>query len=105
MGETAVRVRGLRKRYGDVDAVNGVDLDIPRGEVFALLGPNGAGKSTTVEILEGYRRRTDGEVSVLGVDPGRPTRSWRARPGSVPQTSNEQPQLTVREVVRHLAGY
>ena len=105
MSETAVRVRGLRKRYGDVDAVNGVDLDIPRGEVFALLGPNGAGKSTTVEILEGYRRRTDGEVSVLGVDPGRPTRNWRACLGIVLQTSNEQPQLTVREMVRHFAGY
>src|SRR4051794_11163485 len=105
MSETAVRVRGLRKRYGDVDAVGGVDLDISRGEVFALLGPNGAGKSTTVEILEGYRRRTGGEVSVLGVDPGRPTRRWRTRLGIVPQTSNEQPQLSVREMVRHFAGY
>jgi ABC-2 type transport system ATP-binding protein len=103
--EAVVRVRGLRKRYGDVEAVAGIDLDIPRGEVFALLGPNGAGKSTTVEILEGYRRRTDGDVSVLGVDPGRATRSWRARLGIVPQTSNEQPQLTVREMVRHFAGY
>ena len=105
MNETAVRVRGLRKRYGDLDAVNGVDLDIPRGEVFALLGPNGAGKSTTVEILEGHRRRTGGEVSVLDVDPGRPTRDWRSRIGIVPQTSNEQPQLSVREMVRHFAGY
>jgi ABC-2 type transport system ATP-binding protein len=105
MDETAVRVRDLRKRYDDLDAVSGVDLDIPRGEVFALLGPNGAGKSTTVEILEGHRRRTGGEVSVLGVDPGRPTRSWRARIGIVPQTSNEQPQLSVRELVRHFAGY
>ncbi|WP_329252933.1 ABC transporter ATP-binding protein [Actinoallomurus sp. NBC_01490] len=105
MNETAVRVRGLRKRYGDVDAVNGVDLDIPRGEVFALLGPNGAGKSTTVEILEGHRRRTDGEVAVLGTDPGRPTRRWRARIGIVSQTSDERPQLTVREAVRHFAGY
>ena len=105
MNETAVRVRGLRKRYGDLDAVNGVDLEIPRGEVFALLGPNGAGKSTTVEILEGHRRRTGGEVSVLDADPGRPTRSWRTRIGIVPQTSNEQPQLSVREMVRHFAGY
>jgi ABC-2 type transport system ATP-binding protein len=105
MNETAVRVRGLRKRYGDLDAVNGVDLDIPRGEVFALLGPNGAGKSTTVEILEGHRRRTGGEVSVLDADPGRPTRSWRARIGIVPQTTNEQPPLSVREMVRHFAGY
>ena len=105
MNETAVRVRGLRKRYGDLDAVDGVDLDIPRGEVFALLGPNGAGKSTTVEILEGHRRRTGGEVSVLGVDPGRPTRAWRSRIGVVLQTSNEQPPLGVRDMVRHFAGY
>ncbi|GAA4634902.1 ABC transporter ATP-binding protein [Actinoallomurus vinaceus] len=100
-----MRVRGLRKRYGDVDAVNGVDLDIFRGEVFALLGPNGAGKSTTVEILEGHRRRTGGDVSVLGADPGKPTREWRARLGIVLQTSNEQPELSVREIVRHFAGY
>ncbi|GAA4612404.1 ABC transporter ATP-binding protein [Actinoallomurus liliacearum] len=105
MNDTAVRVRDLRKRYGDVDAVNGVDLDIFRGEVFALLGPNGAGKSTTVEILEGHRRRTGGEVSVLGTDPGKPTRQWRARLGIVLQTSNEQPELSVREIVRHFAGY
>ncbi|MGI5232448.1 ABC transporter ATP-binding protein [Actinoallomurus sp. CA-142502] len=105
MDETAVRIRGLRKRYGDVDAVDGVDLDIPRGEVFALLGPNGAGKSTTVEILEGHRRRTGGEVAVLGADPGRPTRRWRARIGIVSQTSEERPQLTVRETVRHYAAY
>jgi ABC-2 type transport system ATP-binding protein len=105
MNETAVRVRGLRKRYGDLDAVDGVDLDIPHGEVFALLGPNGAGKSTTVEILEGHRRGTGGEVSVLGADPGKPTRSWRSRIGIVLQTSNEQPQLSVRDMVRHFAGY
>ncbi|MEV0405504.1 ABC transporter ATP-binding protein [Actinoallomurus sp. NPDC050550] len=105
MNDTAVRVRDLRKRYGDVDAVNGVDLDIFRGEVFALLGPNGAGKSTTVEILEGHRRRTGGEVSVLGTDPGKPTREWRTRLGIVLQTSNEQPELSVREIVRHFAGY
>ncbi|MEV5704244.1 ABC transporter ATP-binding protein [Actinoallomurus sp. NPDC052274] len=105
MNDTAVRVRDLRKRYGDVDAVNGVDLDIFRGEVFALLGPNGAGKSTTVEILEGHRRRTGGEVSVLGADPGKPTRQWRSRVGIVLQTSNEQPELSVREIVRHFAGY
>ena len=65
----AVRVRGLRKAYGDKHAVDGVDLDIARGEVFALLGPNGAGKTTTVEILEGYRSRDAGEVDVLGADP------------------------------------
>ncbi|GLZ13389.1 ABC transporter [Actinomadura sp. NBRC 104425] len=105
MTDTAVRVRGLRKRYGDVDAVKGVDLDIRRGEVFALLGPNGAGKSTTVEILEGHRQRTAGEVSVLGADPAKAGRGWRARIGIVPQTSNEDPQLTVREMVRHFAAY
>jgi ABC-2 type transport system ATP-binding protein len=105
MNETAVRIRGLRKRYAHVDAVRGVDLDIPSGEVFAMLGPNGAGKTTTVEILEGHRARTGGEVSVLGVDPGRPTRSWRARLGIVPQTSAERPELSVREIVRHFAGY
>ncbi|MEU6037571.1 ABC transporter ATP-binding protein [Actinomadura sp. NPDC047616] len=105
MADTAVRVRGLRKRYGDVDAVNGVDLDIRHGEVFALLGPNGAGKSTTVEILEGHRRRTAGEVSVLGADPAGADRGWRARIGIVPQTSTEDPQLTVREMVRHFAAY
>jgi ABC-2 type transport system ATP-binding protein len=105
MNDVAVRVHGLRKRYGGIYAVAGVDLDIPHGEVFALLGPNGAGKTTTVEILEGHRARSEGEVSVLGVDPGRPTRGWRARLGIVPQRSNEQPELTVREIVRHFAGY
>ncbi|XVQ87994.1 ABC transporter ATP-binding protein [Microbispora siamensis] len=102
---TAVRVRGLTKRYGDVQAVGGIDLDIRAGEVFAILGPNGAGKSTTVEILEGYRRRDAGEVSVLGVDPGRPTREWRSRVGVVLQTANDVAEATVRETVRHFAGY
>ena len=69
-GSASVRVRGLRKAYRDVTAVDGVDLDIWHGEVFALLGPNGAGKTTTVEILEGYRQRDSGEVTVLGTDPG-----------------------------------
>ena len=105
MTEAAVRVRGLRKRYGDMTAVDGIDLDIGDGEVVALLGPNGAGKTTTVEILEGYRGRDGGEVAVLGHDPARPTRSWRARLGIVLQTSNEAPELTVREIVRHFARY
>jgi ABC-2 type transport system ATP-binding protein len=70
-GTPAVHVRGLVKAYSGVRAVNGIDLDIRRGEIFALLGPNGAGKTTTVEILEGYRTRDDGEVAVLGYDPGR----------------------------------
>ncbi|GAA2885456.1 ABC transporter ATP-binding protein [Streptosporangium fragile] len=100
-----MRVRGLAKRYGDVQAVGGIDLDIREGEVFAILGPNGAGKSTTVEILEGYRTRDAGEVSVLGADPGRPTREWRSRIGIVLQTAEDAAEVTVREAVRHVAGY
>ena len=83
----AIRIRGLRKTYGDRAAVDGVDLDIPAGEVFALLGPNGAGKTTTVEILEGYRGRDGGEVTVLGTDPARGGPGWRARLGIVLQSS------------------
>ncbi|WP_066944552.1 ABC transporter ATP-binding protein [Microtetraspora fusca] len=101
----AVRVRGLRKRYGDVAAVDGIDLDIAAGEVFGLLGPNGAGKSTTVEILEGHRRRDEGEVSVLGTDPHRAARSWRDRIGIVWQTAADTPELTVAETVRHFSMY
>jgi ABC-2 type transport system ATP-binding protein len=82
-----------------------VSLDIRAGEVFALLGPNGAGKTTTVEILEGHRRRDAGDVSVLGVDPGVGGRAWRARLGIVLQTANDAAELTVRESVRHFAGY
>ncbi|MEU4829150.1 ABC transporter ATP-binding protein [Streptosporangium sp. NPDC023615] len=103
--DTAVRVRGLAKRYGDVRAVADIDLDIRAGEVFAILGPNGAGKSTAVEIMEGHRTRDAGEVSVLGVDPGRPTRAWRSRIGIVPQTAEDVAETTVREIVRHFAGY
>jgi ABC-2 type transport system ATP-binding protein len=103
--DVAVRVSGLRKRYGAVTAVDGIDLDIPRGEVFALLGPNGAGKTTTVEILEGYRDRDAGTVAVLGEDPQRAGRAWRARIGIVLQLAAERPELTVREMVRHFAGY
>jgi ABC-2 type transport system ATP-binding protein len=102
---TAVHVRDLRKHYGGNPAVGGVEFDIAAGEVFALLGPNGAGKSTTVEILEGHRSRDSGEVSVLGADPGEATREWRSRIGIVLQTSNEAPELTVREMVRHFSGY
>ncbi|WP_157520795.1 ABC transporter ATP-binding protein [Herbidospora daliensis] len=102
---TAIHVRGLTKRYGEVQAVGGLDLDIRTGEVFAILGPNGAGKSTTVEILEGYRKRDAGEVSVLGVDPGQATTAWRARVGIVLQTANDAAELTVRETVRHFARY
>ncbi|RIQ37838.1 ABC transporter ATP-binding protein [Jiangella rhizosphaerae] len=102
---TAIRVRGLRKAYAGVPAVDGLDLDVAHGEVFALLGPNGAGKTTTVEILEGYRRRDAGEVSVLGADPARPDAGWRARIGIVLQSSGGHDELTVDELVRHFAGY
>src|SRR6266705_3487068 len=103
--EPAIRVRGLRKAYGEHVAVEGLDLQIEHGECFALLGPNGAGKTTTVEILEGYRPRSAGEVSVLGLDPAKPTRDWRARVGIVLQSTGEFEALTVREVVSHFATY
>jgi ABC-2 type transport system ATP-binding protein len=85
--------------------VDGLDLEVRRGEVFALLGPNGAGKTTTVEILEGYRRRDSGDVSVLGTDPAVADARWRARVGIVLQSTGEFEDLTVREVVRHFARY
>jgi len=100
-----VRVRGLRKAYRDAVAVDGLDLDIEWGEVFALLGPNGAGKTTTVEILEGYRRRDAGDVEVLGLDPGTAGLEWRARIGIVLQSTAENAELTVEEMVRHVALY
>ncbi|MGW0431130.1 ABC transporter ATP-binding protein [Micromonospora sp. NPDC003197] len=103
--QLAIAVRGLRKSYGDQPAVDGLDLEVRRGEVFALLGPNGAGKTTTVEILEGFRQRDAGEVSVLGVDPARPDASWRARVGLVLQGTGEFDELTVREVVHHFAAF
>src|SRR3954447_2392428 len=102
---TAIQVRGLRKSYTDTLAVDGIDLDIPAGQVFALLGPNGAGKTTTVEILEGHRTRTAGEVSVLGADPATAGRAWRARIGIVLQSADDAASLTVRESVRHYAGF
>ena len=116
MSDAAILVRGLRKVYGDTTAVDGIDLEVQRGEIFALLGPNGAGKTTTVEILEGYRRRDGGEVAVLGVDPavangGRGTRTdgearrWRERIGIVLQGTGEFDELTVGEVVRHFAWF
>jgi ABC-2 type transport system ATP-binding protein len=103
--EVAVRVRGLRKEYAGRAAVDGIDLDIVRGEVFALLGPNGAGKTTTVEILEGYRRRDAGEVDVLGHDPGDDERRYRSRIGIVLQSTVESGELTVGEMVSHFALY
>jgi ABC-2 type transport system ATP-binding protein len=102
---TAISVRGLRKTYGGLDAVRGVDFDIAQGEVFGLLGPNGAGKTTTVEILEGYRTRDAGEVTVLGHDPQRPGHEFRERIGVVLQQSNLWPTLTVRETHKVFAGY
>ncbi len=103
--EHAVSVRGLRKQYRGTTAVDGIDLDIERGEIFALLGPNGAGKTTTIEILEGHRRRDAGEVSVLGSDPSEADRTWRARIGIVPQTQIAAGELSVREMVGHFASY
>ena len=103
--DTAVMVRDLRKSYPDVTAVDGIDLDIARGEVFALLGPNGAGKTTTVEILEGFRQRDRGTVAVLGHDPAQGGRAWRARIGIVLQLASAGPELTVMEMVRHFASF
>src|SRR5690349_22565841 len=100
-----VSVHGLRKRYGQVDAVAGIDLEIERGEIFAFLGPNGAGKTTTVEILEGFRTRSAGEVSVLGADPARAGGAWRDRVGVVLQESQPETGLTVRECLQLYAGY
>ncbi|MFF0270394.1 ABC transporter ATP-binding protein [Kribbella sp. NPDC004536] len=103
--DNAVRVRGLVKRYPDKVAVDGVDLDIHRGEVFALLGPNGAGKTTTVEILEGYRHADEGHLDVLGSDPAHADRVWRSRIGIVAQTTRDEAVLSVAEMVTHFAGY
>ena len=105
MTAPAIEVRGLRKTYGDKRAVDGLDLTVNRGEVFALLGPNGAGKTTTVEILEGYRHRDGGEVTVLGADPAGADAHWRARVGIVLQGTGEFDELRVEEVVRLFAGY
>jgi ABC-2 type transport system ATP-binding protein len=103
--DPVVSVRGLVKRYGRRDTVRGVDLEVHRGEVFAFLGPNGAGKTTTVEILEGFRERTDGEVRVLGIDPAHGDAAWRDRVGIVLQESEPEPGLSVRECLNLYAGY
>ncbi|WP_428844499.1 ABC transporter ATP-binding protein [Plantibacter flavus] len=100
-----IEVRELRKQYGDFTAVDGVSFDIHPGETFALLGPNGAGKSTTIEILEGYRHRTGGEASVLGVDPAKGGLDWKARLGIVLQSSAEAANVTVREQLTQFARY
>jgi ABC-2 type transport system ATP-binding protein len=103
--DPVISIRGLRMSYGRHEAVRGIDLEVERGEVFAFLGPNGAGKTTTVEILEGYRKRSGGEVDVLGVDPGKATRDWRERIGIVLQDSRLDPYLTVAESLELFAGY
>ncbi len=103
--EAAISVRGLVKRYGERNAVDGLDLDIRRGEIFALLGPNGAGKTTTVEVLEGYRSRDAGEVTVLGVDPAQGGRRWRSDIGIVLQSGAGDSQLTCLELLAAQAAY
>jgi ABC-2 type transport system ATP-binding protein len=103
-----IEVNGLTKSYGDVHAVRGIDLNIEQGEIFSILGPNGAGKTTTVEILEGFRTRDSGTVSVLGFDPntrGHQSREWRNQIGIVLQTSGDAGDLTVFETINHFHGY
>jgi ABC-2 type transport system ATP-binding protein len=101
----AIEVKGLHKRYGELEAVRGIDIEVNCGEVFGLLGPNGAGKTTTVEILEGYRSRSDGEVSVLGHDPGLRKIALRRRIGIVLQSSGIYSQVTPREALAHWASF
>src|SRR5690349_13312033 len=101
----AIAIEGLRKAYGDKEAVRGIDLEVRDGEILTFLGPNGAGKTTTVEILEGYRQRDAGTVSVLGADPAHPTRAWRSRIGVVLQTCDVWPELTVAESLSLFARY
>jgi ABC-2 type transport system ATP-binding protein len=102
---SVVSVRGLRKSYGALEAVRGIDLEVEAGTIFALVGPNGAGKTTTVEILEGYRSPDAGEVRVLGTDPARAGLDWNARIGVMLQMLQVQPELTVRESLEQFAGY
>jgi ABC-2 type transport system ATP-binding protein len=102
---SAITVSGLRKAYGGREVLHGISFAVEQGEVFALLGPNGAGKTTTVEILEGYRKRDDGDVRVLDVDPGRAGSAFRARIGIVLQSSAVYPLLSVHEIVSLFAGY
>jgi ABC-2 type transport system ATP-binding protein len=102
---SAVEVHGLVKRYGSLEAVRGIDFSVEAGEVFALLGPNGAGKTSTLEVLEGFSRRSGGVVRVLGVDPANAGRAWRERVGIVLQGAVVEPYLKVREVLQRNAGY
>lgn len=101
----AVEVEGLHMRYGDREVLGGIDLVVHRGEILGLLGPNGAGKTTTIEILEGFRRRTSGEVRVLGEDPEHADEEWRARIGIVLQTWRDHGRWRVRELLHHLGRY
>jgi len=103
--DTVIDVRGLRMRYGSRDVLTGVDFTVRRGEVITLLGPNGAGKTTTVEILEGFRMRSAGEVGVLGVDPAKGDERWRARIGVVLQSWRDHGRWRVRDLLAHLGSY
>jgi ABC-2 type transport system ATP-binding protein len=105
MSDLAAEVRDLRMRYGAKDVLNGIDFEIRTGEVVALLGPNGAGKTTTIEILEGFRARSAGQVTVLGTDPARGDERWRARLGVVLQSWRDHAKWRVRELLQHLGGY
>jgi ABC-2 type transport system ATP-binding protein len=103
--DVVVEVRGLRMRYGTNDVLNGVDLQVRRGEVVTLLGPNGAGKTTTIEILEGFRKRSDGDIRVLGTDPAHAHEDWRARVGVVLQSWRDHGRWTPRRLLGYLARY
>lgn len=105
MGSDAITVRDLRMRYGDKDVLDGVDFTVAPGEVVALLGPNGAGKTTTIEILEGFRMRSAGDVEVLGEDPAQAGEPWRARVGVVLQSWRDHPRWSPRDLLEHLASY
>ncbi len=104
MSDPAIEVHGLRKAYGDFEAVRGIEFEVRSGEVFGLLGPNGAGKTTTVEILEGYRERSGGEVSVLGFDPGKHSRALRSKVGIVLQSTGLYRHIRVREALQHFGS-
>ncbi len=105
MSEAVISVEGLRKSYGETEALRGIDLDVRRGEIFAFLGPNGAGKTTAISVMEGYLDRDAGRVEVLGIDPAKADRSWRGRVGFVLQECRMEALLTVRETLEMYAGY